>query len=672
MKFHMDVFNILQNDGHAEQDPDPDHDPTASSSNQQQAPQAVDASMGVPADGSDASETSSNAWWCATITVLDGIDNETIDADVIDWWYSSNVGESWHPDNGLARLVENVAKMNAAGNGEEDQGDSSDEELPSVPDEDDRTIASAIAAAVAKHQQRCEEADDEQEPVRPPRVPPPPDVPAPCVIRAFVAWHDLSSVKQAIKQSTLDYEEWLRQVEAASLDLLIAKTECARCELELRQRTRIYSNVLARNPRRPAPFDYELISTELFTKMVPMPSELPFVHDSAVPYPGLTPQAGYAPTLPPLSTISNVSYDIQFGMGPDHDYSNFAWGVHSPRSNTIRTSYDSCDSDHDPTAASSHQPGPLGVDASMGVPPPGVDIRMDVPQGGSDSDSGSLHSPRFDDDEFHFFEEFHFGEMDSPDMQVKITVDKARFFIGVMKATTIEDVKAELLEETGLKPEAYYLRWNKRVMEDKYSMDDYGIEDDVEFEFVPSMKAAGKRGSDGTKKDGGGRNKQSKEEVVADLVDRMQEFIDRLARAGDDIVPVIIAAVNRVKDMQPNDMWERLQEPELESIQNTSCINGNVDYKAGKIARVVYGQYFANLAKRAKHHKEAEELMAQSIVLLLTKKFGNESGQIQWQSMDHAQTHTVAYNVMQAIKRKANRAGALGLPAAPANGDADV
>ena len=52
--------------------------------------------------------------------------------------------------------------------------------------------------------------------------------------------------------------------------------------------------------------------------------------------------------------------------------------------------------------------------------------------------------------------------------------------------------------------------------------------------------------------------------------------------------------------------------------------------------------------------------MAASVLVLLTKKFANEFGQIQWQSTDPAQTHTVASNLLAAIKHKVNQAGAMG------------
>jgi hypothetical protein len=151
---------------------------------------------------------------------------------------------------------------------------------------------------------------------------------------------------------------------------------------------------------------------------------------------------------------------------------------------------------------------------------------------------------------------------------------------------------------------------------------------------------------------GGARGKQSKEETMTEMADRMNDLVESLARVNDDCIPPIIQGVALVNEMQPDNLWARLQMPELENISNTAVVNGNLGHKAEKIAKIVYAQFFAALAKRAKQHKAAEELMMQSIIALFTKKFGNESGMIQWQSSDPAQINTVANNLLTAIKMK--------------------
>ncbi len=51
-------------------------------------------------------------------------------------------------------------------------------------------------------------------------------------------------------------------------------------------------------------------------------------------------------------------------------------------------------------------------------------------------------------------------------------------------------------------------------------------------------------------------------------------------------------------------------------------------------------------------YKVAEELMAQSIPVLLTKKFGNEFGTISWSHQDAEHTNTLTYHVLNSIKEK--------------------
>jgi hypothetical protein len=159
---------------------------------------------------------------------------------------------------------------------------------------------------------------------------------------------------------------------------------------------------------------------------------------------------------------------------------------------------------------------------------------------------------------------------------------------------------------------------------------------------------------------GGARGKQSKEETMTEMADRMNDLVESLARVNDDCIPPIIQGVALVNEMQPENLWARLQMIELESIANTAVINGNLGNKSEKIARIVYAQFFAALVKRAKQHKAAEELMMQSIIALFTKKFGNESGMIQWQSSDPAQINTVAHNLLTAIKQKTLQNAAAG------------
>jgi hypothetical protein len=157
---------------------------------------------------------------------------------------------------------------------------------------------------------------------------------------------------------------------------------------------------------------------------------------------------------------------------------------------------------------------------------------------------------------------------------------------------------------------------------------------------------------------GGARGRQSKDEVINEALEKLNEMIETLERDPDGVVQNIVQAINMIKLMQPGDVWNRLQMKELESINGITTINGNAGLKTERIAKIVLAQCFTALGKRAKMHKLAEETMSQSIMYLLLQKFGNEAGLIQWMSSDPGQDYTVSYSVLNTIKGKAAAVGA--------------
>ena len=186
------------------------------------------------------------------------------------------------------------------------------------------------------------------------------------------------------------------------------------------------------------------------------------------------------------------------------------------------------------------------------------------PESSDSDDEGSAHSPHFEDNDYHFFEEFHLGE-DEPDFKITIKVDAIKIIIGVLKNTTVLKLKEELLEEAGLKIGTYYLRWDKRSLEDHYSMEDYGIDKDTELSFIPKLVGAGPKKKQRDEA-GAARGRQTKDEVVGESSEKLVEMIETLGRVPDDVVQNIIQGVNLVKTMQTSAVWARLQMKELETI----------------------------------------------------------------------------------------------------------
>ena len=53
---------------------------------------------------------------------------------------------------------------------------------------------------------------------------------------------------------------------------------------------------------------------------------------------------------------------------------------------------------------------------------------------------------------------------------------------------------------------------------------------------------------------------------MTELADKMNDLAESLARVNDDCIPPIIQGVTLVNEMQPDNLWARLQMIELENI----------------------------------------------------------------------------------------------------------
>ena len=82
-------------------------------------------------------------------------------------------------------------------------------------------------------------------------------------------------------------------------------------------------------------------------------------------------------------------------------------------------------------------------------------------------------------------------------------------------------------------------------------------------------------------KDEGGaaRGRQTKDEVVADALEKLDEMIETLGRNPDGATQNIIGVANLLRDMEPGNVWSRLQMKELELINGIANVNGNAGLK---------------------------------------------------------------------------------------------
>ena len=94
---------------------------------------------------------------------------------------------------------------------------------------------------------------------------------------------------------------------------------------------------------------------------------------------------------------------------------------------------------------------------------------------------------RDDEELVAHFEEFHFGEVDEPDFVITLDFIEVKFFIGVKLNTTIGEMKDWIEDEAGDSMDSYYLRFNKRTLENRFTMEDYGITANVQLEMVPKI-----------------------------------------------------------------------------------------------------------------------------------------------------------------------------------------
>ena len=88
--------------------------------------------------------------------------------------------------------------------------------------------------------------------------------------------------------------------------------------------------------------------------------------------------------------------------------------------------------------------------------------------------------------------------MDEPDFAITVKIGKVKAVIGVLASTTVGKMKKWIEKGMNMKRKSYYLVYNdgkkKHKLEDHYKMEDYGITEDKEFQFVPKLGGAGKRG----------------------------------------------------------------------------------------------------------------------------------------------------------------------------------
>ena len=81
--------------------------------------------------------------------------------------------------------------------------------------------------------------------------------------------------------------------------------------------------------------------------------------------------------------------------------------------------------------------------------------------------------------------------------QITVKIGLVKAVIDVLASTTVGRMKLLIEKEMNMKQESYYLIYvdgkKKHKLEDQYTMEDYGIAEDKEFQFAPKLSGTGKR-----------------------------------------------------------------------------------------------------------------------------------------------------------------------------------
>ena len=76
---------------------------------------------------------------------------------------------------------------------------------------------------------------------------------------------------------------------------------------------------------------------------------------------------------------------------------------------------------------------------------------------------------------------------------MKIRFGDLTMYVGACPDKTIVEIKEEIEQETAIKPESYYLSYQKKAMEDTKRLIDYNISERMELQLCPRMLGSGER-----------------------------------------------------------------------------------------------------------------------------------------------------------------------------------
>jgi hypothetical protein len=269
-------------------------------------------------------------------------------------------------------------------------------------------------------------------------------------------------------------------------------------------------------------------------------------------------------------------------------------------------------------------------------------------------------------DEFHFGEEIRFGE-GGGDFTITIDLVTVKFFIVVLKATTIGKMKEWIEDEAGMKKEIYYLIYNddkkkKHKLEDHYTMEDYGITEDKEFQFAPKLGGTGKRG----RNDG---NTSALAELRNVFGRTMKMIEDNRSSAAANMtfnaMSQLTVLMARYKTTSAHEVMNTLNDEQIGAIQGLMASTTVLTRYKG-ISSSIVGHIYDAIEQTNGQMKDCEKILLEGTILVLNSQYGT-SNNMSWELF--------AKDLTQAVANRAARAGAIAGAAAAvaaAAGDADI
>ena len=246
-----------------------------------------------------------------------------------------------------------------------------------------------------------------------------------------------------------------------------------------------------------------------------------------------------------------------------------------------------------------------------------------------------------------------FGE-ESPAFQITVKIDKVKAVVDVRASTTIGEMKEWIENEAGVKKEIYYLVYvdgkKKHKLEDHYTMEDYGITEDKEFQFAPKLGGTGKRGKAG---DDDGLA------TMRNNFGRIMKMIEgnRTSQAANMTfysMTVLTALLARYKGASVHEVLKTLSIAQLGELQ-TSIAKSTISTRYRAIAKVLFPDNFEAIEIAKQQLMDSDKVMIDGATLLMNMQYG-VTGSMSWE--------VLVADVTAAITAKAVNAGAAAAGAA--------